>query len=406
MTARKNRRHLVAASAAMALLTLAACGSDDSSGGGGSTDGPLTWVIIAPLSGAAAGYGESTVSGFEASAKMINEAGGIDGRDVKVVGIDDAYDPSQAVTKLQDYIAKNGNPDMVFPGISSTETLAILPVTTGAEIFTVDYSASSDLADVSKYPYAFHTFMPADQLAGFETDEVKTRGFDSVGFVTLNNASGQTSSGAMEAAAEAADMEFTKVLVDPASTDSSSSLQQVQDADPDIVIFDGLGPAPLSFLAAREKLGWDVPVLGTPTYAQNDLMSLGEAALEGVDLLVWANSTSASPLVQSPAYTDFRASLTEAGVDSLTIPNTAAVFAYNAAMVAWAAYQGAGDATDGPSLAKALEDGKAPKETMELSLGPTDWGYSDSDHFQTFTSTDVSVVSPGNYEDGLLVPQS
>lgn len=196
MKARWIHRSLTTLAASVAVLALAACGSD--SGGGGSAvsstdaptatqpsnDGgsstapstdtsspaePLTWVIIAPLSGAAAGYGEGTVSGFKASANMINEAGGINGRQVEIVGVDDAYDPSKAVTALQDYIAKNGNPDMVFPGISSAETLALLPVTTEAKIFTVDYSASSDLSDVTKYPYAFHTFMPANQLAGGST---------------------------------------------------------------------------------------------------------------------------------------------------------------------------------------------------------------------------------------------
>ena len=57
----------------------------------------LTIAVAGPMTGPVASIGEQMKRGAEAAAAAINEAGGVDGRKVKIVVEDDACDPKQAV---------------------------------------------------------------------------------------------------------------------------------------------------------------------------------------------------------------------------------------------------------------------------------------------------------------------
>ena len=64
---------------------------------GGSSD-PLRIGLEAPLSGEQAVTGEDMLRGAELAADEINAAGGVDGRQIEIVPIDDAADPDTGVT--------------------------------------------------------------------------------------------------------------------------------------------------------------------------------------------------------------------------------------------------------------------------------------------------------------------
>ena len=74
----------------LAALALAA-------GAGGAFADDLTIAVAGPMTGPVASIGEQMKRGAEAAAAAINEAGGINGRKVKIVIEDDACDPKQAV---------------------------------------------------------------------------------------------------------------------------------------------------------------------------------------------------------------------------------------------------------------------------------------------------------------------
>ena len=57
----------------------------------------LTIAVAGPITGPVASIGEQMKRGAEAAAAAINEAGGVDGRKIKIVIEDDACDPKQAV---------------------------------------------------------------------------------------------------------------------------------------------------------------------------------------------------------------------------------------------------------------------------------------------------------------------
>ncbi|SNQ50912.1 hypothetical protein FRACA_5610001 [Frankia canadensis] len=112
-----------------------------------------------PTSGALATYGSQSKGSLDAGISLVNKAGGIDGRQVKLTVIDDGGDGAQAVAKLQAYLSDHSKPDAVFSQYSS-EALPLAPLTTQAGIFSVTSSITPALTDPKKFPYTFQQSIP------------------------------------------------------------------------------------------------------------------------------------------------------------------------------------------------------------------------------------------------------
>lgn len=101
-------RHKLRLAAALALTTLAlivpGCGSSDSDNGGSAAD-TFRVGLEAPLSGEQSILGVGMLKGAQLAASQLNESGGILGRDVEIVPIDDAADPATGVKAAKSAIA-------------------------------------------------------------------------------------------------------------------------------------------------------------------------------------------------------------------------------------------------------------------------------------------------------------
>src|SRR3954467_11871960 len=93
---------------AIALLSLvvAGCGRDDEGGGGGGekspgvTDKSIKLGGSYPFSGPASAYA-SIAAGAKARFKAENAKGGVDGRKIDFITLDDGYEPQRAVTNVR-----------------------------------------------------------------------------------------------------------------------------------------------------------------------------------------------------------------------------------------------------------------------------------------------------------------
>ena len=82
-----------------------------SAGSGAPSSGgePIKIGFFAPITSAAASAdGESTKNSVELAIKILNDAGGIDGRKVELVWYDDGLDTSQAVSIAEKLTTKDG----------------------------------------------------------------------------------------------------------------------------------------------------------------------------------------------------------------------------------------------------------------------------------------------------------
>jgi branched-chain amino acid transport system substrate-binding protein len=77
-----------------AVLTLAGCGGD---GSGGADSGPITVGVLLPLTGPLSPLGKEMLNGYEVARKMVNDEGGINGRQIEFK-VSDAPAPEDAVS--------------------------------------------------------------------------------------------------------------------------------------------------------------------------------------------------------------------------------------------------------------------------------------------------------------------
>lgn len=124
------RRHptrflpIIAAGAA-AVTILAACGSGGGGGGSSSstpsTKKPITIGVSVSLTGDFSADGQAFQRGYNLWASDVNKAGGILGRQVKFIYLDDKSDPTQGSTNVQQLISAD-HVDMLFGPFSSLIT--------------------------------------------------------------------------------------------------------------------------------------------------------------------------------------------------------------------------------------------------------------------------------------------
>jgi branched-chain amino acid transport system substrate-binding protein len=269
-----TRRRFLATGAAVLGTGLAGCSGngdgngDGGSGGGdgdtvgsGSDDETITIGIIEDRSGNFSLVGDPKHKASLLAIEEINEAGGIDGREIEVFDPDPQSD-NQRYQQLTERAIQQENVDVLWAGYSSATREAIRPIidredqlyfyTTQYEggvcdhnTFAVGPTARQQLGIV--LPYLVEEFGPriytiaADYNFGqLSADWVKV-------LANENNA-------------EVLDEEFIPL----SETDFGSTINNIQEADPDIVMSMLVGANHTSFYEQKASAGLDVPI-GTST---------------------------------------------------------------------------------------------------------------------------------------------
>jgi branched-chain amino acid transport system substrate-binding protein len=89
---------------AAAALLVAGCGGSDSDTGGTEGSNSFRLGLEAPLSGEQSVLGQGMLKGAELAADRLNQKGGIGGKEVEIVPIDDAADPETGVEAAEEAI--------------------------------------------------------------------------------------------------------------------------------------------------------------------------------------------------------------------------------------------------------------------------------------------------------------
>ncbi|HWC22425.1 MAG TPA: ABC transporter substrate-binding protein [Flexivirga sp.] len=106
--------------------TASACGSSSGDGSGGS-GGDITLGLLAPITGTFAADGKDMKDGANAAVKVINAAGGVNGKKLKLDIKDDGSDPQKTSQATRD-LASAGH-KLMFGTFTSTECLAVKSLT-------------------------------------------------------------------------------------------------------------------------------------------------------------------------------------------------------------------------------------------------------------------------------------
>lgn len=278
------------------LLATAGCGS-----GGGSKGGPIYLGMANPMSGDNAWIGETKVRAVELAVKMVNEKGGIDGREVKVVIEDDQGNPSQAANVAKK-LAADSRILSVIGHWNSSCALAAISTYTQYKVPLITDAASQQLSNSS--PYMFRICLTDDQVGRQLARYVfEKKGHRKIATLYPNNDFGV---GINKAFCEEFKALGGTVLTEEAyfegtSKDFTPQLTKIKQLNPEAIFLGGYyTEAALICQQARDKLAMSVPFYGSDGINSEDLIKLGGKSVEGVTFVGYFH-----PLREFPGTREF-----------------------------------------------------------------------------------------------------
>lgn len=280
-----------------AVATVACAGPAATSGGGAGGSGAGTFTIagVLPLTGAFGPISAPLLQGMKAEAKLLNDKGGILGRQVVFDIRDSAGDPQQSVSAMRELLADPGRINGVLAELTGSLNSAVLPVVQQTKIVSVTAGSQAVIGgDPKNRPYNFSfTTSPDDQVAATVQAIKATPGIAKVGVVAPSDDSGKRIGAAMQQQLTAAGLTVIGVeYLDPKSKDYAAQLQKLRAAGTELITGDLKGTAIGVFAQGLQNLAWKVPVIGDLGWGSSPVNDLVPAAVRSQIQWVGAASTT------------------------------------------------------------------------------------------------------------------
>ncbi len=357
---------------------------------------PFRVLMLGGLTGPDAADATAAEHGMQAGVDYLNAHGGIVGHHIVFRAENDQAESTLAVTELSGYLS-SGTPNLVWPGSTSTEGLALASTLTRDKILANGVVSAPTVVNPSVNPYFFNVTGPLEAQGRAEAKFLESKHIKKVGFLYENFIIGTE-----EFAAESKSLTNAGITVDaenyePTALNVTPQMQRLQSDGVQAVVLDGLGQPVGLALQARATLGWNVPVIGDAlTSGTFDPTGVPASDLSGVKWLVQASDVYTSH--PSAAFKTFYSRIQRYG--KIDVPLFEYAAGWDVMMLSdLAAIQAKSIA--GPAMARALEN--LHKVTSPpYVLAPYEH-YSSNDHALAVPLAIVPMAPP---EGGLyLVPR-
>ncbi|HET6350883.1 MAG TPA: ABC transporter substrate-binding protein [Coriobacteriia bacterium] len=260
-------------------FTLVGCGSK-SGGGESKTTEPYKIGAVLSLTGTYAALGTAEKNAIELEVKRINDAGGINGRQLDVIIEDDATDEAKAVSAATKLIEQDGVIGII--GATGTgQTMAMRSELQRASIPQVSMAGGN--AVTSKFDkLVFQTPWPNKIVVPFVLQAIKDAGYTKVAVVS--DSGGYGKDGHEIIVAEAKNMGLTIVsdqTFNAGDTDMSAQLTNIKKADADALLMWTAGKEAATVVKSATDLGLGLPLFGGSGQARAEFASGSGVAAEG-----------------------------------------------------------------------------------------------------------------------------
>lgn len=237
---------------------------------------PFRIALVAPQTGAFADRAEEQVRAAELTVDQVNEAGGIDGRDVELVVFDDGNDAGQAVEVAERIVADNRI--VLVIGHNDSETsIAAGEIYRAAGIPAISPAAAADAVTVGNDWY-FGVVVPTSAQGDYMAAYANTvLGHDRVSVVRSDtSALGDAFATAWEGRGGtiAATWNIESVRLEASVADTVGKLRAAQ--DPGLLVLALTQPEAQALIPAIRDAGSTVPVLLAPSLGYDDFPDLFE----------------------------------------------------------------------------------------------------------------------------------
>ena len=263
--------------AALCAGALAGCGANSNSANAATSgaEDTVTLAGVSPVTGDSAEYGIHFNVGAQMAADKINEAGGINGKQVVLKSFDSKNDAKEAA-EVARLICQDKTILATIGDFSSTCCMATAPIY--EENKTVQISPSAGLIDFPRVgPYNFSTTGVQENDGGFLMNRVinEKMGAKSVAIVYTNNDYGLNMLSYMTQEAEADGVVITDTeAIASGEKDFTAIVSKMRQTEPEAVAIMGSYNEVANCVKQIRQVGWDVPVAISGSALTDQLVEL------------------------------------------------------------------------------------------------------------------------------------
>jgi branched-chain amino acid transport system substrate-binding protein len=204
------------------------------------------------LSGPLQSYGEAKRDGGDAYVNKVNAAGGVGGKLIELVTLDDGYTPARTVANLRKITAEHQ--PTAFLGLFGVPTIAAaMPVLSELKIPAVGLTTGTDAMRLPLNHYAFPVRASYATEAQKLVDHVKTTGISKIAVIYSDNPFGQSVKDTLIAALSGAGLQAKVVKLDPTAKDAEDAARSATTDEPQAIFLTMLSQAAVPMLTALKK---------------------------------------------------------------------------------------------------------------------------------------------------------
>lgn len=294
---RKRYAAPAVAIAAAVSLALAGCGS----GGQGDGKGDIAIGALIPLTGGGAEFGPRMQQAIQIAVDQVNQAGGVNGRKLKLYVEDGQTEPDAAVRAAQKLINVN-RVHAILGTWSSAVTLAVAPLAIQAGVVEMNTSGASPISDLDDKNLVWR-FQPPAHLTGTAVAQAAQRnGWKTAVAMARNDPSGTSTVASFAKDFEALGGKVVKTITyTPTQSSYTSEVRQALAQNADFIFNSTYAPELAVMKKEARAAGSNTPWLA-PGWAVNKAFidSVGAETAEGT------YAVDSAPNVDGEAYQAFQ----------------------------------------------------------------------------------------------------
>ncbi|HNW36013.1 MAG TPA: ABC transporter substrate-binding protein, partial [Candidatus Ozemobacteraceae bacterium] len=248
--------------------------------------------VIAPLTGSTAVYGLSMRNGLRMATESINAAGGIGGRRIELLFIDEENDKIAAAVAARDLIYRQGAV-MIIGAVSSDATMNVQRICERAQVPMLTSVSTNPFITRVGFRYSFRCLtddiVQASDLAGNSVRSMKLRRV-----AILHDSNKYGSMGARVYAAKATELGQSipaSVAFDGGMTNFARQLESLKALNPDGLLIWGLARESALIVRQARELGMQMPILGGDGMSTAGFLDIAGPAAEGAVVTMPFNPT-------------------------------------------------------------------------------------------------------------------
>lgn len=268
--------------------------------GPGVTDDSILICSYQPMTGKVSSYFRMG-KGADAWFQYVNENGGINGRNVEYLMVDDKYEPARTKNIVKRFVERDECFAIVAP-LGSAPTSAVIDYIVENNVPLVGAGTGAEKNLTIESPWVFPLYpsyyTEGQQLVQFVKEVF---GASKVGVLYQNDPSGKTHMSGIESVLDEYGVTVTAAEgYEPKEVDVSSQVIALKESGAEAVICSCAPEPAAKFYTERKKLGWDVPVVNVFFGKSPKVPELaGKDAVDGVYFTtIFRDFDSPAPQIQ------------------------------------------------------------------------------------------------------------